>query len=94
MPLFTLLAEYRGGTYIRQITAASPSGAVLGWCQETGASIPRNLAFGLKQLAAERDHAIQIKGCKNVWCLSTTYKGHLLLLNIVNTATKKIRKDP
>jgi len=53
MPLFTLLAEYRGGTYIRQITAVSPVGAVLNWCRKAGESIPRSLAFGLKQLATD-----------------------------------------
>jgi hypothetical protein len=85
MPLFTLLADYRGGTYIRQITAASPVSALLNWCKETGNTIPKSLASALKQLGDERDQAIQIEGCKNVWCLSTTYRGSLLLLHIVKT---------
>jgi hypothetical protein len=89
MPLFTILAEYRGGTYIRQITAASPMTALIKWSRKKRNSIPASLVPALRQLAAEGDKAIRIKGCKNIWCLSTSYQENLLLLNIVNTSTKQ-----
>jgi hypothetical protein len=46
------------------------------------------LVPALKQLEGERDRAVSIEGCNNVWCLSTTYRRSLLLLNIVKTAPK------
>lgn len=85
MALFTVLAEYDGGTYIQQVTAPSPRGVVQALSKST--TLPDTVVAAIKQLNSDADQPISIGGTKNVWCLSTTYNRLLLLLNVVKTAS-------
>ena len=86
MALFTLIAEYDGGTYIQQVIAPSPR-AVLQELPKRDTTLPENVVAAIGQLESDVDKPISIRGTKNVWCLTTTYKRQLLLLNIVKTAS-------
>jgi hypothetical protein len=84
--LYTVIAEYRGGTYIKQLRARSAKDAVQKWLKQSDTSIPKNLSAALRRISAETLEPVLIDGCENVWCASSSYKG-LLLLNIVKTVS-------
>jgi hypothetical protein len=48
MPLYTVIAEYRGGTYLGQARAASAKSALRTWSRRQDGSIPTGLVSGLK----------------------------------------------
>jgi hypothetical protein len=79
MAKFTLILEFCGGTYIRQIKAPSPKTAL------------RKLAAGADDkkdlfLALVDEGPVAIQGISKCWCSSATYRGKLALVNIVKTA--------
>jgi len=74
-----LILEFDGGTYIRQVKAASPKTAL------------RKLAAGADHkkdllLALVDEGPVAIQGISNCWCSSATHRGKLALVNIVKTA--------
>ena len=85
MALFTIIAEYHGGTYVDQVTAPSPRGAIQK-LSKGGSTLPEIVIAGIRQLDSEADQPISIGSTKNVWCVSTTHKRQLLLINVVKTA--------
>lgn len=79
MPKFTLVLEFRGGTYIRQVRARSPRAALktLSSGSDRGHRV-------FKALLDEK--TVAIEGISNVWCSSASFQGRLALVNIVKTA--------
>jgi hypothetical protein len=76
---FTVILEFAGRTYIRQVKAASP------------ASTLKKIATGKHGKTAmfralAKDTPAAIEGIKNCWCCSTLYRDQLALVNIVKTA--------
>jgi hypothetical protein len=88
--LFTILVDYRGGTYIAQLQDRHARAAIAQWSKCVKDSDLE--AWGLTRDAVDRvaeETLISIEGLTNVWCMSTTTAGdHLLLLNIVGTLSK------
>ena len=82
--LYTVIAEYRGGTYIKQVRGLSAKDAILRWTKQAGRSTPKDLSAALRHIPVEEFEPVLIDGCKNAWCASSSYRG-LLLLNIVKT---------
>jgi SH3-like domain-containing protein len=86
LDLYTLICDYRGGTYIAQLSANSPQGAVLFWLKTGHARkyVPKEAR---SRIAAEVKNRlpISIAGCKNVWCHTTSARGGLVLINLVLT---------
>jgi hypothetical protein len=75
---FTLILEFRGGTYIRQVRASSPKGAL---------KTVDGTDSVTKVFCALRDETpVAIEGIANCWCSSTLYQSRLALVNIVKTA--------
>jgi hypothetical protein len=95
MPLYTFIMDYRGGTYISQVRAASPRKAVWRWANDLN---PKPIfGFGAKakeQLIAElhddeaegEEFPIAVGQAVNAWCYTLLIKGQLVLVNIVKTA--------
>lgn len=79
MAKFTVILEFCGGTYIRQVKATSPRTALRKLA--TGAGDKKNVF-----LALVADGTIAIEGISNCWCSSATLRGKLALGNIVKTA--------
>jgi hypothetical protein len=88
MPLFTLVLEYNGGTYICQARATS--------FRTAPASLVRSLApgdlkgvgeLGLAKLAEQvkETSPTPIEGVLNTWCSSALVAGKLALLHFVQT---------
>jgi hypothetical protein len=84
--LYTMVFDYKGGTYISQVAAESPRAAVIEWAtaaKEQDLSTWRLTREELAQLFEDRP--IPMENCLNVWCASGTTDGGLMLLNLVAT---------
>jgi hypothetical protein len=84
--LYSVILDYRGGTYVAQIRADSIVDAMRDWVE--GLS-DHNLK--LWHVAREslrlltRQEAVPLRGCLGVWCLAGTVDRDLALINIVAT---------
>ena len=87
MPLFTVILEFDGGTYISQFQARSAQRAAANCASHLvgikGMSTPANRKRLARCLLRERPIAIQ--GVRNVWCCSASIGKKLALVNIVGT---------
>jgi hypothetical protein len=90
--LYTVILDYRGGTYISQVRADGPREALVTWANELDYSEIKYLGKRGKQRlidALENDpygiNAVtELGGLKNAWCGSVTALDGLI--NIVKTA--------
>jgi len=86
--LYTILLDYRGGTYIAQLSATSPAEALVLWTEQLPtqrvpgirAATASELAFRLQQEAP-----VELRGLVNAWCTSALIRGGHALINIVLT---------
>lgn len=85
--LFTFVLEYRGGTYISQVSEVSLAGAMARWANTRTDRDLTTWKLARKQLAelVEGDIPVMVDGCQGVWCLSNSSKEGLMLLNIIAT---------
>ena len=84
MGLWTLIAEYKGGTYIEQAVATSLDEAVQAICSVTESK------FLLSLLDEEElKDPVKITGIENVWCITGLFENTLVLANIVLTSESK-----
>jgi hypothetical protein len=90
MPIYTLVLDYKGGTYISQRKARTPKEACLKWADQLD---PKPI-FGMgttgkallqKELAGEE--GVLIQGLKNVWCVTVLVHGKGAQINIIQTET-------
>ena len=79
MAKFTVILEFGGGTYIRQVKAASPQGALK---KIAAGKHGKTKLFGV----LAQDKPSTIEGIDNCWCCANSYRGQLALVNIVKTA--------
>jgi hypothetical protein len=85
--LYTLLLEYQGGTYISQVSGASPAAALPKWVSEISAENLTEWRITRNDLAAitKSDGLVPIDGCYGVWCVSGSTKDGLVLINVIST---------
>jgi len=87
--LYTLILEYRGGTYISQIHGESPTAAVKKWATTITELSLAEWGLARTDLALlSDDNPIPLENCVGIWCLTGSAKNHLMLLNVIATATK------
>ena len=88
MPLYTIVLEHMGGTYVTQVTARSTTGALREWARRASLlgipNITRARAAVL-QKSPDFFEPVAISGTLNVWCTSAIVAGELALFNIVMT---------
>jgi len=87
--LFTIIMQYRGGTYIFQTEAKTPSEAARLWAERATRTDLKK--YGLSRRAL-RDWSmaldlVRIRGARNVWCEWPDIGGHPALINIVATCS-------
>ena len=90
--LFTLVADYAGGTYISQCCASDARSAVMWWVdqglQEISAlRVDRRAKEKVRrELLSGEEQPVALAGIKGVWCAGVvSLRGKLLLLNVVKT---------
>ena len=85
--LYTLLLEYRGGTYISQFHASSVQSLLpvwTNWIAQEDLNVWGLTRADLAQFSSE-SHPVPLEGLQNAWCCTGCCNDDLLLLNIVNT---------
>lgn len=87
MFLYTVILEFRGGTYISQAKAISEQTAVDFWIRSLDETIPEISSTDRQALAVgfNLEDLAPLTGLINVWCTSGLANGHLALLNIIRT---------
>ena len=85
--LFTIVLEYKGGTYIAQSLADSPDAALSKWISEIRDEEFAEWGIARNELAKlmKSENVIPINDCVNVWCISGSGKHGLVLVNLVAT---------
>lgn len=90
MRLFTVVAEWRAGTYVRQVMAQDEVVAIDCWLRqlemqpikEIGPAARRKLVIESQQGALS---LVALDGLSNCWCATALVRGSLLLLHLVAT---------
>lgn len=88
MALFTIVLDYRGGTYLNQIRATTPAKACQKWARDLDASAVYGLGkTGKAELIEELrfDRPRPFDELTNAWCLTAIARGQLALINVVKT---------
>lgn len=84
--LFTFIAEYKGGTYTRQIEAKSLNAAISHWQKSEIALIAKASLTDVSNFNFDQlDEAVSIDGCQNVWFSTSSVDKSFLLVNVVST---------
>jgi hypothetical protein len=92
MALYTIIADYAGGTYTAQHRATSPRAALTKWVRDSDSAKYVHGRNQAAQEALQRDLTdpdtipVPLTGLVRVWCASALVRGKLLLLNIVETS--------
>jgi 16S rRNA G527 N7-methylase RsmG len=91
MAFWTVIADYRGGTYISQVRAVSALKALVSWAKSfpdirgsfIGAKTKRNL---LAAAGHEQDELIAIKKTRNVWYWNPPGFKPVIVVHLVKTS--------
>ena len=87
MPLYTVIFEYRNGTYIEQVQASNESSAFKSWALKIDPNKIQHLGKKLKLKLIDdsknEDYGPHLlNGLTNVWCAGCSMSG---LINIIKT---------
>jgi hypothetical protein len=87
--IFTFVLDFKGGTYISQVSDISLAAAMARWANtRTDHDLA---AWGLARIdvtkLVETDTPVALAGCHNVWCLSSSTDDGLILVNVIATAS-------
>jgi hypothetical protein len=86
---FTLVCEFRGGTYISQVRASDERDAVRAWTEMLVRERPikRVSVYIAKSVATWfNDPPVPLEGLSGAWCFSGICGGDSFLVNIIETA--------
>jgi len=91
MALYTVILDYRGGTYISQTHAEDESSALRSWAQpldtreiqHLGPSRKRKLILEIDKDLKELNAPFPLNGLQNAWCAGSFLGGGLV--NIIKT---------
>jgi 23S rRNA A2030 N6-methylase RlmJ len=88
--LFTLILDWRGGTYVSQVWAGSPEQATVLWAQQhLLRSVieldPEDRSRLQRDLESGERRPTRLADTDNVWCATTLLDGDLACLHVVKT---------
>jgi hypothetical protein len=89
--LFTIICQYRGGTYTRQLTAESPAAAFHQWAgafQQEGFLLPEEQALFVEAIAyaLREDTLVALESLQNAWYEGFSLKKNLLEVILIGTS--------
>jgi hypothetical protein len=90
--LFTVIMDFRGGTYVAQVEASSPRKALRTWARNLdprpiyglGEKSKQELIADLQEQDAE---PLAIDGCRGGWCGTPLVRGKIASINLIATAS-------
>ena len=86
--LYTMVFDWKGGTYVSQVRARSVHTAFKKWAKGLNANeVPGLGRAGHGQLCREMEaiESVSIEGLRNVWCRTCALRGELALINAIQT---------
>jgi hypothetical protein len=85
--LYTVVLDYKGGTYIGQASGDSATAALSLWVSRISDEELAKWGITRDELSkiARSDEAVPLNGCLNAWCLSGSTNGGLVLINVIAT---------
>ncbi len=88
MPLYTLVLEFGGGTFVTQVRASGAKNAVKKYATELLKNESVAESYTRKLLAHDlaKDDPTRVDTVNNVWCCTASAKGKFALLNVIRTA--------
>lgn len=94
--LFTLLCDYKGGTYISQVRASDPDAAGIEWGAQLRIEQPVERASDeIAKAAIEGlDRPVPLSGLADVWCRSATVSDELALVHLIRSRQLPAPRDP
>ena len=92
--LYTVVMDYRSGTYISQVKARSVDTALRVWTEHLdisgvaglGRRRKAELIGEIKKQVSRREAPVPLDGVVNTWCASAATSGGLVIVNIIATA--------
>ena len=95
--LYTVVMDYRGGTYVAQVNARSVTTALKLWSEGLDTSAIAGLTRDRKKELVDHimeryprvEKPVLLNGLANVWCASALTSGGLAIINIVATNSKQ-----
>jgi hypothetical protein len=91
VPLFTVLMEFKGGTYLSQIRAPSPDAALEKWARGLEVKNIEGMTAGIKRQFVEwlpEARPTAVDGLKSAWCSGFVARADSALVYIVRTADR------
>ena len=88
MPLFTVLMEFKGGTYLSQIRAPSPEVALEKWARGLETRDIEGMTAGIKRQFVEwlpEARPTPVDGLKSTWSSGFVARADSALVHIVRT---------
>ena len=86
---FTIVCEFRGGTYVSQLAADDERDAARRWAEylKRERPIPRVSSYLAKSVAEELVGypPVPFDGLSGVWCVTGNCGGNLMLANIIES---------
>jgi hypothetical protein len=85
--LYTVILDFRGGTYIAQVSRSSPTKAVIDWSNEISKDEAQTWKLDVRQLQRllQEDELVALDGLANAWCTTARIGRHLALINVIQT---------
>ncbi len=87
--LYTVVVDYRGGTYVSQARASSVASGIdkclRNWISNIGNDIID--ATHIEEIidSFQQDEPALLEGLSNVWCSASNVLGEVMMLNVVRT---------
>ena len=91
MPLFTLLMEFKGGTYLSQIRAPSPEAALEKWARDLEVKRIEGMTAGIKRQFVEwlpEARPTAVEGLKSTWNSGFVARTSSALVHILRTTER------
>jgi len=85
--LYTIILDYKGGTYIAQVRADSPVEALPRWLSRIKDNELADWGTTRGELTniMRSEGVVPLDGCVNVWCISGSGRRGLVLINVIAT---------
>lgn len=86
MNLYTIVLDFKGGTYTSQVEENSEELAMHKWVNSVDNILPELNIAERSAFAAETDLILTpLSGLQNVWCMSFSIDNSLALMNMIKT---------
>ena len=86
--IFTVVLDFRGGTYVEQVRSGDERLAVIDWVRNLDPTKIDGLSEEQRRTlsrAVQDDAPMGVEGLRSVWCSSAELDDELALINIIKT---------